>query len=237
MGYWISKEYVFLDDLWYIGEGKEAKVYRYFHEAVKIYRHEKLKNRLTMEEVSRLSVIPTRYILLPKRIVKNDDYDFCGYTTLYKKNHFKENPQEFLWNFSIKDFFDSISNLRKELNILGNYSVLISDVILQNIVFNYNKMYMVDPGNFLFTCIPLPEIDELNLFELQMGIKRIIGKLSKVCNKDKRFFILNQMCSTNSLYHGQFIVKYLKEEIQKEYGSMEHFEEEFKPKLKIKSFK
>lgn len=83
------------------------------------------------------------------------------------------------------------------MDILGNYSILISDILLQNTVFYQNELYIIDPGNFLITNIPLPSIDESNLFELQMGIKRIIEKLSKISGTDKRFFILNQCVALN----------------------------------------
>lgn len=105
MEYWISNEHVILENLRYIGEGKEGKVYQYFKEAIKIYCRERLKNRLSLEEASYLSIIPTKYILLPKRMIKNDDQEFCGYTTIYKEDQFKENPPKFLWDFPIEYFF------------------------------------------------------------------------------------------------------------------------------------
>ena len=146
----IDNDLIELDKLDYLGCGIESKVYRYFDEAVKVYKPDCYKYRLDFNTASRLSLFDTNRFLLPRRIVYSpEDGSFLGYTTKY----IAKGPKS--------DVF------RNDITLLSNDKVLIEDLIIGNTVFNNGSIFLIDPGSYRFINGSEDDVLYSNLWEFR----------------------------------------------------------------------
>ena len=122
-----------LDDL-YIGEGKEGIVYHYDDKeenidyALKIYREFSGKDRLDLSTAKGLSVLDTKRILLPRKLVYDENKKFIGYVT------------EFVDDYSIDSIsYSFIEDLVKEFDLIYNQTLSFSILSFVWI----NKLYFI----------------------------------------------------------------------------------------------
>ena len=129
-----------------IDEGQEAKVYDYGSEVLNIYKDYCPKQRLSEDDAIRLSEMNTDRILLPRRIIYNDNLEFVGYTTKHINGVFKRN----ILKKNIKGFVDEVDLLYGDLKKLADINYNIADLTMKNIVYD-GGLYFVDPGSFTQT--------------------------------------------------------------------------------------
>lgn len=167
-------------DMMYVDEGKEAVVYKYGDEALKIYKPRCRKIRLDEDTASKYSEITNmKRILLPKRIIRNADEDlFCGYFLpfIYK------NLTETIPNITMERFINELDIISDDMRILADNEVEVNDFHMGNLLYN-GKFFIGDPGSYtinrsLYTgTIYVNNINVLSKF-VQDGIFGMV-KLSK----------------------------------------------------------
>lgn len=146
----VGKELVELSDEYlstmFIGTGREANVYRYGNEALKLHNLSDV-SKLSLEDALRLSEINTTRVLLPKRMIYNpDDGEFLGYTTEF----ISKRPIMDLFRMNVFNFANEIDVMEADVLKLSDCRVEIDDFILKNTVYGNGHMYLVDPGSFAF---------------------------------------------------------------------------------------
>ena len=160
----IDNDLIELDKLDYLGCGIEGKVYRYFDEAVKVYKPDCYKYRLDFNTASRLSLFDTNRFLLPRRIVYSpEDGSFLGYTTKY----IAKGPKSDVFRKNVNRFCDELDVLRDDITLLSNDKVLIEDLIIGNTVFNNGSIFLIDPGSYRFINGSEDDVLYSNLWEFR----------------------------------------------------------------------
>lgn len=136
----------------YINEGVEAKVYRHGDEALKIYRDYCFKPRLDENSVTRLSSIPTKRVLLPKRSIYRirEKKSFAGYSLFYVNSK----PFDEMVNIDMEHFLNELDIIKDDMKILTNNGVVVEDLNISNILYD-GRLYFCDPGSFSFDENPL----------------------------------------------------------------------------------
>ena len=129
----------------YIDEGKESCVYKFGNEALKIYRPTCDKNRLNESSADILSHYSSimKRILLPKRLVYDDGYNFCGYTTDFIYRASTEN----LPKMKMEKFLSEINLLKEDVTFLGENGISVDDLFIGNTIYN-GDIYLIDPGSY-----------------------------------------------------------------------------------------
>lgn len=155
-------------DYMFIDEGSEAEVFQYKDEVLKLYKDFCRKYRLSEEEASALINIPTKRILLPKKIIKiPDSLDFKGYTTQFIKTC----SRSVIPNMKMDHFLDELEVLESDMKLLADNDVDVDDFNLENMLYD-GCMYFCDPGSFTFRrgsrdgSIYRNNISQLNTFVL-----------------------------------------------------------------------
>ncbi len=147
----------------YLGEGSECTVYRYKDEALKINKDDFYQKRLTEDEAKKMSKISTERILLPRRIIRDKDGEYIGYTTPYKE----ERNKEFLRMITMEKFISELRLLREDTRVLSNEGIMLEDLHQGNIlVSNQSELYLHDPGLYKFTYKGYEELYRNNIIEL-----------------------------------------------------------------------
>lgn len=188
-------------DYMYIDEGSEACVYKYGCEALKIYKPEDNKNRLSESSASTLSEYSSlmKRILLPKRLVYDDGYNFCGYTTdfIYKAS------TENLPKMKMEKFLDEINLIRDDVTLLGKDGILVDDLWIDNTIYNGN-IYLIDPGSYFIDrkCRSNLVCDNLGMLN-ELVVDDFFGMI-KMTAKQKTY--LSEIMSDYS-YVGDFILE------------------------------
>lgn len=167
-----------LDEM-YIDEGNEAEVFRYQDEVLKIYKDHCKKLRLDDEEALELSHIPTKRVLLPRRLLRlPETFSFKGYTTKYIENL----PVDIIPCIKMEHFLGELELLEDDMEILADREVNVCDLNLNNMLYD-GSMYFCDPGSFTFVWgskageIHRNNLSELNSFVLDklFGLIRVSG--------------------------------------------------------------
>lgn len=138
----------------YIDHGKEAEIFRYKDEALKVYKKNIRKNTLSEEEAKELSFIETERILMPKRMIH--DYEtgqFSGYSLEFiPKASRKRIPR-----IRKEHFVEELDIIDRDLRVLANNGVKVGDLHIGNVLYNDN-FYICDPGSFKIDKEEDPEI-------------------------------------------------------------------------------
>ena len=165
----------------FLGSGKEGNVYykKNTNEAVKIYNGSDLNHKSLNEETAKfLSGIPTTNILLPKRLVYDEQGSFIGYTTPFIQTYQGVNNLELL-DFKIPDLIKVIEPLYRDAYTLSMNKIYLRDIYSDgNCLYNGN-FYLIDPG--LYQIMPHDKMEilkynfldlngVLNIYVLQMKI-------------------------------------------------------------------
>lgn len=155
----------------YVNEGKEAFVYRYGDEALKIYKDERVKLRLDEEDTIKLSEISTERVLLPKEVIYDDDFvTFKGYSTPF----IDRESSDAIVDMDIMQFVDELDIIDSDLKKLANSGVLVDDLSIDNVFYN-GKMFLGDPGSYVFVERAFPaKIYRSNMYELTQFVKEEI---------------------------------------------------------------
>ena len=128
----------------YVGQGKEAKVYRFGDEVLKIYKKNCKKDRLDEETACSLSKLETKRVLLPKRIIRSaSNVEFIGYSlkAIDKK-------KGSLSDMSMSQFIDELDMINDDLFYLANLGVEVEDFHLGNCLYD-GRLFITDPGDFI----------------------------------------------------------------------------------------
>ena len=165
----------------FLGSGCEGKVYynEDTNEAVKIYSGNTLNSKSLSEETAKfLSHISTTNILLPKRLVYDEQGSFIGYTTPFIQTYQGVNNLELL-DFKIPDLIKVIEPLYRDAYTLSMHKIYLRDIYSDgNALYNGN-FYLIDPG--LYKIMPHDKMEilkynfldlngALNIYILQMKI-------------------------------------------------------------------
>ena len=128
----------------YVNHGREAEVYRYKDEALKIYKRVVRKDTLSEAEAGELSIIKTERILMPKRMIHNyETGEFSGYSLDFiSKASRKRIPR-----IRKEHFVEELDIIDRDLRVLANNGVKIGDLHIDNVLYNDN-FYICDPGSF-----------------------------------------------------------------------------------------
>lgn len=146
----------------YIGEGTEGKVYSYKDEVLKIYNKYSNKDRLDEETAKVLKEIDTKRLLMPRRLIYNEDKKFIGYTMKYLNYYSLEN----LKRMKLTKFKNEIDLMNYDINILSKNSISIEDLNMNNIILE-SGIFLIDPGSY--------KIDNSNQRELYYDNKRLLN--------------------------------------------------------------
>lgn len=159
----------------YISSGKEASVYRYGDEVLKLYHFPCSECRLGLEDAKKLSKIDTSRVLLPKRIIIDPDTgDFLGYTTTF----IAKAPILSLFRMNMGCFMNEIAVLESDAIRLSNHGVSLDDFNLENTIYGHGEIYMIDPGSFQFVDNGI-NAHEYNMLELQDYIvNSLLGRVA-----------------------------------------------------------
>lgn len=189
----------------YINEGSEGTLYQYGKEAIKVYKDDFYMKRLNEVEAKKLSKIPTKRILLPKRMVYNSDKEFIGYTTPFKIEYYKE----LLYKLSMKKYIEELELLNEDVMTLSYAGVLLEDLHQDNFMMS-DGIYLCDPGLYRFTKrdpedIYRDNVIEINylftvmLVELYLGLNKKQTKALRDFFKTDELFIdkLQEECEVN----------------------------------------
>lgn len=132
-----KKVQINLDRLKLLGRGAEGIVYKYKNQAFKICKNSGIKKN----ECIVLKELNTERILLPRKIIYNQNNRFNGYTTNYCKR--KGNVA-----FTKKEkFIYELNKLIEEINYLSENKVYLSDWNYGNFIYD-GKFRLVDPGQY-----------------------------------------------------------------------------------------
>lgn len=164
------------DDLanMYIDSGDEAKIYRYGDEVLKIHLVYPKKCVINEHDAERLSVINTKRILLPKRIIYSaEDQSFLGYSLSFIDKEDKDT----LPSIILDHFLSELDIINSDVKNLSDKGVQIEDLHMGNVLYN-GKFFIGDPGSFCFkTGISVKEMYYNNLHKLN---KFVIWKFFKM---------------------------------------------------------
>lgn len=178
MNYFIGdkRESLSLDQ--YISEGEEGKVYKEGNEAVKIYYSNWRTSRhayLDEYKAERMTKIATRQILLPRRLVYDENDEFCGYSTTYinsfcedgnqQQNRDKERKE--LDKLELQVLKQKIEKIYSEVRFLSEKGILIGDIFppTENYIYN-GEYWILDPGCHTFTDRDPQKVLERNIRSL-----------------------------------------------------------------------
>ncbi len=130
----------------YLDEGNESEVYRYGREALKIYKPYCRKDRLSEEDVLRLSKIYTQRLLLPNVAIKNaDTLAFVGYSTPFIYKH----PKDAVTRIRMSKFLDELDIIESDLRVLSANGVEVEDLHMDNVLYD-GHLFIGDPGSYTF---------------------------------------------------------------------------------------
>lgn len=139
-------------DMKFLDFGGEGQVYHFEDKAIKIYVSVSLKQRLSFEDVSKMTTIHTEFVMLPRGLVHNDNLKPKGYYTIYRNKL----PVGSILEISTAEFADDLDEVYGDLKILADYSITVDDLCLDNFVYDGHFRF-VDPGSYMFESIP-PEV-------------------------------------------------------------------------------
>lgn len=162
----------------YINHGREAEVYRYKDEALKVYKKVVRKGRLCEEEAEELSGIKTERILMPRRMIH--DYEtgqFSGYSLDFIPNASRKR----IPRIRKEHFVEELDIIDRDLRVLADNGVKIGDLHIDNILYNDN-FYICDPGSFKID----KEEEHDILYELNVRIFNwlLIGDVFRISTKE-----------------------------------------------------
>ena len=173
------------DDLkcMYIDEGSEGYVYKCGKDAFKIYKTVCGWRRLNEEECKRLGSISTKRVLLPEKLIYEEDAKtFIGYSTqfIYKV------PQIEILQMKIPDFVNELDVIKGDLRTLAYNGVIVNDWHSDNILYN-GKMFIGDPGQYEFkNNVVGSKLFRDNIFSLNRFVKDSVFMLAHLSTKQRR---------------------------------------------------
>lgn len=171
----------------FLGSGCEGKVYynEDTNEAVKIQYNEINKiTSLSEESALRLCNIPTNYILLPRRLVYDENGKYLGYTTTYIPKN-KEIEELDVQKYTLKTLTAILIRLYKDAYEVSKYGLCINDVFSDgNYIFN-GSYYLIDPGLYYFSDKDKEEILKENISKINTFINYTIlwDRIQEIQNK------------------------------------------------------
>ena len=171
----------------FLGSGCEGKVYynEDTNEAVKIQYNEINKiTSLSEESALRLCNIPTNYILLPRRLVYDENGKYLGYTTTYIPKS-KEIEELDVQKYTLKTLTAILIRLYKDAYEVSKYGLCINDVLSEgNYIFN-GSYYLIDPGLYYFSEKDKEEILKENISKINTFINYTIlwDRIQEIQNK------------------------------------------------------
>lgn len=129
-----------------IGEGCQFKTYRIDDKVLKIIKKNPAKNIILSEDlVERMKRISTKRILLPINLVLDKRNNIRG----YQMNYIDNIGEDSYFNLKKDRFREENELLRNDIRELSNNKILISDLIIENTVYN-RGLYLIDPGDYVF---------------------------------------------------------------------------------------
>lgn len=186
-----------------LGSGCEGKVYynEKTQEAVKVHFSENNSKYKSLDEkdASSLCNLPTENILLPRRIVYDENGLYKGYTTTYipTSRYIDDIDVE---RYKIKDLIKILSKLYKDVQVISNNGLCLSDLCSDgNYIFN-GLYYLIDPGLYYFSDKDLKEILKENIKRLNIFINytimwnRIEGLQEQLLERGSNYTMCDYLC-------------------------------------------
>lgn len=148
MKIYVGDEFLDLDeetlDYMYIDEGNESEIYRYGKDVLKIYKRFCHKDRLDEETTIQLSDISTERMLLPEKIIRDEDGNFIGYSMPFIYTY----PVVGVLKRPVVELLDEMDVIKEDIRILSDNYVDIEDLHIRNVLYN-GKLFIGDPGSYL----------------------------------------------------------------------------------------
>lgn len=175
-----------IDEL-YIGEGQEGIVYRYEDKddecdyALKLYKEFSPKDRLNFETAKGLSEIETERLLLPRKLVYDENKNFIGYVTEFV-NSYSIDSISYL---NAKDLIDEIDILYSDVDLLSMHDVSVDDMILLNMLYD-GRIILNDPGSYRFVTKDSRFLRDTNFVITNEFLNSLICRVVKLTRKEKK---------------------------------------------------
>lgn len=143
MIYYLGDQKIFLSKLIHkkLSSGKEGVVYHYKNMAIKINK----KSRIRNIDIDHMTTLNCDRILLPRKKLITIMGHIKGYSTSYIQN----NDLYKLFHLDTISLIEELYQLREELIGLSKHSIIISDWLLRNTMYD-GKIRIVDPGRYAY---------------------------------------------------------------------------------------
>lgn len=208
--------------------GSECMVYKYGDSALKFFRPNYEFSHFTIDDIFKLSIIPTKRILFPTNAIVNDQNDLIGYQMPLIKGQ-KDIQKELM-----KHIFEEMEILQNDMDLLDKNNIALYDINQSNSIYNGN-LYLVDPGNYAIDDISIIK-RQIDPFNLSKDNKKLLREWNE--NKinqlfDMLLFSLNPQIDS---YRFRLIVQFFIKEKEKRgvNYNLEVFKDYFDEKLPVK---
>ena len=164
-------------------KGTTSDVYLIDNKAYKLYRLPFSSEPIDKKTIQVMKTIKTNRFVLPENAILNKKRVIIGTISPYIEDLGRDN----LLSLSRKQFISEIKFLQEDCISLGEKSIKVRDLLLNNFVFN-NGIYFIDVGKFNVidkdpNIVISENIDNFNVFFIQLFLIPLMGKYSK--NKSK----------------------------------------------------
>lgn len=171
MNYFVNGEKIAIDiDKRPFGKGSEGKLFKKNNILYKIYFDSALADGFGDKSRNHIGLIgvPTRQIDLPISAIYDEDSKYIGYTV----NCITSKPKDSKGIIKLQKelFLKNIETLLKDLKVLSDYYILVSDLQPANFIFYNDLMYLIDPGRYRFVSIKKEQTNLRQFKELVMQI-------------------------------------------------------------------
>jgi len=209
-------------------EGSECVAYKYDKSVVKFFRPHYKHSHITIDDIFKLRIIPTKRILFPTNAIVNRQNNLIGYQMPLIEG------EKDIQNEPIQHIFDEMQVLQDDMDLLDKHNIALYDINPSNSIYN-GKLYLIDPGNYVINDINVikRQIDPINLCDDNKKLLRIWNE-----NKINQLFdmlLFSQNLSIDA-YRFRLIVQFFIKEKEKRgvNYNLEVFKDYFDSNLTVK---
>ena len=171
-----------LDSL-YLNEGSSSTIYKYNDSVIKIYKDKPIIDKLSIDTINLLKNTRLNRIILPIDPIFDDDKKVIGYSSKY----IDSSNFDYLYNMDGKSFKREIKYLMEDIKTLSKNHIEIDDLHLDNIIYNDNKIYFIDPGSFKYNDSDIRELEDINMYRFELFIVDCLLSRSLAKKNRKKF--------------------------------------------------
>ena len=156
-----------------LGEGLEGVVYNYKSSALKLYHNNPYckyvgKRVLDFDGFKYLKNLKVKRFVFPTKEVLNRHHKFVGYISPLIES------KDDIYEMKCYDFINESEILKDDIKTLSDKFVKISDVDVQNYIFN-GKINIIDPGSYIIcNKLNVSDLYDYNIDVMDTFLRRII---------------------------------------------------------------